>query len=157
MYNEDFCCVAEKSKILVKEKGKKFFTYKPVNRVIKLITEKKIELFSLDTKYGLNKITKIESIGSQDFYEIKTFSGCTLYLGKDTEICVDSEWLPMNELLFHEKIFVYDVLNDMFHDTYITSIKKYRHMKAVKIYSENEYGIVVNNFMIRFVIKEEEV
>ena len=154
MYKEDFICVAEKSKILVKEKNKKFFSYKSVKNIIKLMAQKK-DFYSLDTNFNLNKITKIESIGVQEFYYIKTFAGSRIFIGKDTDIFVDGYWTRAYEVLYHEKIFVYDIMDSVFHETYTTDVKPYRKLKAVKIFTENEDGIVVNDFTIRF--KELEV
>jgi len=156
MYVEDFSCVAEKSKILVKEKGKKFFTYKTVSKIAKLLADEG-ELYTLDCNIELNRITKIEYIGVQEFYEIKTFSGGLIHIGKDTDIFVDGVWIPMYELLFHEKIYLYDILDDTFRNTYVTSIELYKNLRAVKIYAEKEDGIVVNNFMIRFFDSVETV
>ena len=149
MYKEDLICVAEKSKILVKEKNKKFFTYISVNNIVKLMAQKK-EFYTLDTTFNLNKITKIESIGVQEFYFIKAFTGNQIFIGKDTDIFVDGYWTPAYKVLYHEKIFVYDLVQNIFHETYTTDVKPYRKLKAVKIYAEKEDGIVVNNFTVRF-------
>jgi len=154
MYKEDFICVAEKSRVLVKEKNQKFFTYKSVNNIVKQMALKK-EFYSLDTKFNLNKITKIENIGVQEFYFINTFSGSKIFIGKDTDVFVDGYWIPTYEMLYHEKIFVYDLLNNVFHETYTTDVKPYRKLKAVKIFAENEDGIVVNDFTVRFRMLEE--
>ena len=110
----------------------------------------KKEFYSLDTKFNLNKITKIESIGVQEFYFIKTFSGSQIFIGKDTDVFVDGYWTPAYEILYHENIFVYDFLHNIFHETYTTDVRPHKKLKAVKIYAENEDGIVVNDFNIRF-------
>jgi len=148
MYIEDFVCVAERSRVLVKEKGKKFFTYKSINEIIKLWALKK-ELYTLDSTINVNKIIKIESIGVQEMCIIKTFSGNELFLGKDTEVFVDGFWTPMSEVIYHENIHVYDLLENVFKETYITNLEPYKKLKAVKIYAENENGIIVNGFTVR--------
>ena len=149
IYHEIFDCTAEKSRVLVKEKGKKFFSYKSVEKLIVLLENKK-ELYSMDTNTKDEKILKIEYFGLQDFIELKTFSGSKILLGKNTEIFVDGVWVQAMDILFHEKIYEYDFLKDHFKDTFITDIKNHSKLKAYKIFTENNNGLVINNFLVRF-------
>lgn len=151
MYQLNQFCTLATSRILVKEKNSKFFTYKTVKNIYKLL-ESGTELFSLDDNMLLNKITHVENVSLQEeFIEIRTFSGSRLIIGTDVHIFVDSVWLYLNELEFHEKIWEYNFLKDFFHPTYITHIQPYiKKTIGYRVYAENDSGIVMNNLIVRF-------
>ena len=155
IYAIETSILAEKSKILVKEKNQKYFTYKSVKKIEKLLTEKK-ELYSIGYDLALNKILKIEFVGLQDFYKVETFSGSKLIIGVDCEIYIDGEWVRVEEVLYHEKIFQYDLLDNVFRKTIITKIGSYANLKAYNITIERSAGIVVNNLIVRFESEKEE-
>jgi hypothetical protein len=143
----------------VKESEKKYFTYKTVKQLGDL-TDKGIELYSLDDNMQLNKIVSVEGVSVQeDFWEIRTFSGSKLIVGADTHIFVDGTWLLIDELEFYEKIWEFNIIKDYFHPTYITHIQPYKRKDlAYRIYAENDSGFVMNNFIVRFqgeIIREE--
>ena len=153
IYKIETNILAERSKILVKEKDDKFFTYKSLKKIIKLLEDKKV-LYSMGFDLEVNKIQKIEFVGLQDFYEIKTFSGAKIRIGIDSEVYIDGEWVRVEEILFHEKIYVYDLLSDVFRDTLITHLGKSGNYKAYKISHERDEGIIVNNLIVRFIEHE---
>ena len=155
MYIEDLDCVASRSRILIIEKGKKFFTYKPIEKVIKMLTDKH-EIYSLDRTSGINRILAIESAFVQDFIEIRTFAGSKIHVGKHAEIFVDGEWVKSEEIVYHEKIYEFNILKDFFVDTIVYDIRSSGKKKAYKIYAEKDTGIVVNNYVIRFLPKEAD-
>jgi hypothetical protein len=152
-YPEIQSCISEKSKILIREKDKQLYTYKTLKQVAKLLSEKK-EIYSIGEKLKVNKILSIEEAFVQEFWEIKTFSGATIYIGNMTEIFVDGSWIYTPELEYHERIYVYDILHDIFAATFVTSIlPSTKYLKAYKVYAEHDTGIVVNNFIIRHIEK----
>jgi len=142
-------CLSEKSRILCREKDQIEYTYKPLKKVIKLLDEEK-EIYSFSPILVPNRITAIEEAYLQDFTEITTFIGSRISLGAETEVLVDDEWLKVYEMEWHEKIYIYDVLGSAWKDTYITSIKPVKKHFGFRVFSENDTGIIVNNFLIRF-------
>ncbi|MCL2064275.1 MAG: hypothetical protein FWG98_07885 [Candidatus Cloacimonetes bacterium] len=155
IYTIETKILAEKSKILVKEKDGKYFSYMSLRKIQKLLEEKK-EIFSMGYDQALNKILSIEFVGLQDFYEIKTFSGSKVILGIDCEVYIDGEWVKIEEIVFHEKIYVYDILGDVFRDTYITYVGSSGNYKAYRVEIEKEFGIIVNNLFVRFYGDDED-
>ena len=116
---------------------------------MKLLEEKK-ELYSMGYKQTLNRIISAEFVGLQDFYEIHTFSGGKVTLGIDCQVYVDDEWIEMEDILFYEKLYVYDILSDVFRDTYITKIGPDGNHRAFKVTVENNDGIIIDSIIIRF-------
>jgi hypothetical protein len=155
-YIEDLNCTAETTKILIKEKDDKYFIYKPIKKIIKLLEANK-ELYSFNPKVQLNKIHKIEFLGIQEFFKISTFSGSRILLGKDAEIFVDGDWIKVFELRFHEKIYEYNLIRELYLDTFITDIAYYGKGKGYRVIFEDENGIIMNNLMIRFPAKKQTV
>jgi len=160
IYPEILCCLNGKSRILCKEKDETHYTYKTLKKVIKLLEEKK-EIYSFSPVKVPNKIIAIEDAYAQEFTEITTFNGSRIMLGSEAEVHVDGEWLRVYQIEWHEKIFIYDILSNMWRDTYITSIKPYKRDFAYKLHAENDTGIVANNFIVRFIesvvaIEEQE-
>ncbi len=146
---ENFNCISEKARILTKKIDDRFFTYLNIEKIIKALNEKS-ELFILNAENMTEKIKKIEYIGLQDFLEIKTFSGSKVQLGKDTDIFVDDEWITAKEVRFHEEIFEYNIIHNHFNESFIIKIHDYKKLKAYQIFTENNKGLVINNFLIRF-------
>jgi len=153
IYPEILCCLNGKSRILCKEKDEKRYTYRPLKKVIKLLDEKK-ELFSFSPVLEPNKIIAIEDVYVQEFIELTTFNGSRIMLGNEAEVHVDGEWLKVYEIEWHEKIYIFDILTNMWRDTYISSIKPYKKDFAYKVIAENDTGVVANNFLVRFVESE---
>ena len=155
IYTIETKILSERARFLVKEKDKKTFTYMSLRKVEKLLDEKR-ELYSIGYDLTPNKILKIEFVGLQDFYEIKTFSGSRLYIGVDCELYIDGEWVRVEEVLFHEKLFYYDFLSDVFRHSYITKTGNAGNFKAFKVEIENKTGIIVNSLIVRFEGEEPE-
>jgi len=149
IYQIETRILEESAKILVKEKDQRYFTYKPIKKIVKMLAEKKV-LYSLGFDLALNKILDVQFVGLQDFFEVKTFSGSKIKIGIDAEIYVDGEWVRVEEILFHEKIYEYNMLQDVFRDTFITHIDKSGNYRAYKISIERPEGIVINNLIVRF-------
>lgn len=150
MYEVNQNCISEKSKILVKKKDAKYFTYVSLSKLIKMLEEKK-ECYTLSSEGMSEKILKVECIGIQDFYEIKTFSGSRIFTGKETEFFVDGEWITAKEILFHETIYEYDFLRSHFKETFITSLKDVKDYKGYRIFTDKNEGVIVNNLIVRFI------
>ena len=120
-----------------------------IERILKLLEEDKKELYSLDQNASINKLLKIECIGVQEIHEVKTFAGARICVGKEVEFNVDNVWIPLEELLYHEKIYEYSLVKNRFVETYLIKIEAYKKMLAYKLFAEKNTGIIVNNLMIR--------
>ncbi|MCL1827494.1 MAG: hypothetical protein FWG20_05565 [Candidatus Cloacimonetes bacterium] len=149
MYQEDLNCIIDTMRILVKEKDDKSFYYKSIKKIAKMMELGK-ELYTFNPSNPLVKITKIDYLGLQEFYQVKAFSGSRIIIGKDAEIQVDGEWIKIFELRFHEKIYEFNLIKDLYLDTYITDIYYYEKRKAYRVHIDDENGMITNNFMIRF-------
>ena len=149
IYEIDLNCITDTMRVLVKEKEDKNFKYKTIRKIAKLL-EKGVELYSFNPNNPLVKILKIEYVGLQEFYKIKAFSGSQLLLGKEAEVFVDGDWLKVYELRFHEKVYEFNIIKNLYLDTYFTDIYYHNKQKAFKVHIDDEYGIIVNSLMIRF-------
>ena len=148
-YTPETRILSEKARILVKEKQDKFYKYIPIKKIIKLL-EKGKELYSMSNKQMLNQILSIEFVGLQEFYELFTFSGGKLYIGIDCQVYVDDEWVSMEEIVYYEKLYYYDILGDLFRDTFITQIAPSGTFRGYKVAVERNDGIIVDSLIIRF-------
>ncbi|MDD4154981.1 MAG: hypothetical protein PHY08_00220 [Candidatus Cloacimonetes bacterium] len=148
IYEQNLDCVSEKAKILVKQKEDKYFKYLNIGKLAYLLEEKK-EMFTLNANYKIDKIIKIESIGLQEFMEIKTFSGSKVLIGQEAEVYIDDEWILSNQLRFHEDVFVYDIFKNDFKETFIMDIQQNKKSKAYQVFTEQNNGFVVNNLLVR--------
>jgi hypothetical protein len=148
IYEQNLDCVSEKAKILVKQKEDKYFKYLNIGKLAYLLEEKK-EMFTLNANYKIDKIIKIESIGLQEFMEIKTFSGSKVLIGQEAEVYIDDEWILSNQLRFHEDVFEYDIFKNDFKETFIMDIQQNKKSKAYQVFTEQNNGFVVNNLLVR--------
>ena len=149
MYQDFSVCVSDKAKILVKEKDAKHFEYIGIKKLMLALDNKK-ELYSLDLHSKLHKIVRMEYLTPQDFFEIRTFTGSRILLGVENELYVDTFWVKVNDLIYHEKIYEWDFLKNLYIDSFITKIEYYGKRLAYQIYSEKDTGFIVNNILIRF-------
>ena len=155
IYKEESSFVDEKSRILVKEKDDKHFKYLTVKKLINHLENDKT-YYTIGKDLELNKITKITFVGVQDFVELRTFVGSKLFVGKGTEVYVDDEWIKAEEILYHEKIYQYNLLDDTFRETFITKNDPASKRRSYRIETENSEGLVVDNFIVRFVDLNED-
>ena len=65
-------------------------------------------------------------------------------------VFVDGEWIKVYELRFHEKIYEYNIIKNLYLDTYLTDIYFHNKQKAFRIHIDNENGIIINSLLIRF-------
>ena len=150
IYQEYLSCLSDKAKILLKEKNDKYLAYVPILNLLTMFQDKKKEYYTLDEHSHLHRVKGIEYVGMQEFFILETFSGSKLYLGQDTEILVDTQWIMAHQITYHERIYEYNFLNNHFQETYITMFEHYGAMKAYQVYSEKDTGMIVDNLIIRF-------
>jgi len=155
VYLLDENCISEHSRILVKEKEDSFFVYKSVKKILKLLEQKK-ELYSFNFYTPLNKILGIEFIGLQPLWHVQSFSGSQIFLGIEAEIFVDGEWIKVSELRHHEKIYEYDIVRELYHETFILNFQESKKSRGYRVIFEDPNGICVNNYFLRFPDRIEE-
>ena len=155
MYILDENCIADNSKILVKEKEQNFFTYKSIKQILKLLEDKK-EVFSFNFYNPMNRIIQIEFVGIQQFWQVQSFSGSRLLIGVDAEIFVDGEWILVQDLRHHEKIYEYNLVQEIYAETFIQDFHESKKTRGYRVIFEDQNGICVNNYFIRFPERIEE-
>ena len=155
MYLLDEICLGEQARILVKEKDDPFYVYKSVKQLRKLLEAGK-ELYSFNFYNPLNKISAIEFVGLQPMWHIQSFSGSQIFIGLGAEIFVDGEWIKVSELRFYEKIYEYDLVHELYHETFITNFQESKKDRGYRVIFEDFNGICVNNYFIRFPDRVEE-
>ena len=149
MYPDYQDIVSEAAMFLLKEKQDKYFRYYPLKTVMKLLAKGK-ELYSLNQDIQLRRIVSIEERGLQTFHELTTFKGSRVIMGTEMQLFIDTFWLPLPEVEFHEKLYEYDYQMDHFYLTYITHIRDLgKRQWSFKFTSEDDSGIILNNLIIR--------
>ena len=160
MYPDHNDVLSEKAQIFLKEKNDRYYRYHPLKAVMKMLEQGK-EIYSLNQDIQPRRIVSIEERGLQNFHEITTFKGSRLRLGSQIQLFIDTFWLPLPEVEYHEYLYEYDLMYDYFFKTYITSIIDLgKRFWAFKLTTEDDTGIVINNLIIRTpsenVLKEEK-
>ena len=149
MYQDYHDILTERAQFLLKEKDDRYYRYYPLKKVMKML-EKGMELYSLNQDIQPRRIISIEERGLQMFHEVTTYKGANIWMGEQMQILVDTFWLPLPEIEFHEPLYEYDMMYDRFFETYITSIRPLgKRMWAFKFTSEDNSGTVINNLIVR--------
>ena len=150
MYRDYHDVLSEKAEFLLKLKpDDRYFRYYSLKSVIKML-EKGMELYSLNHELQLRKFVSVTERGLQKFNEVTTFKGSKLWIGSSMQMFIDTFWLPLPEVEFHEHLYEYDFNFNYFFQTYITNIKaiEKRHW-AFTLTTEDDSGYITNNLIIR--------
>ncbi len=139
--------ISDKARIWMREESQKHFYYGSISNLLALLKEKK-KIFTVSLSHKETQIISCEFSDQTDLYELKSFSGSKIIIGKDVLFHIDSVWVPLHDIKHHEKITEFNILNNHFKESYAIKVSKIENCKSYKI-STQDHTIVINNFLIK--------